>query len=224
MSCQSPVPFRDSVAPACGSHVRLKPSIWRGNKERSFVLHSTAKEKSLPLFSLEAIVMRQARLVVEAIIVFIAAMLWMSVEAKAQDAARETTGALPQETPASTAGNNADSGPTETTSSGMILVSKRAIAVLAGPSSSASVLYGFPAGRSFRLIGREAGFAQIQDLKSSATGWIDETTLAQSSPIPASSVSSEANQVRSNSHNGFGRTKTHNAKSGVPRHFWPGVQ
>jgi hypothetical protein len=79
----------------------------------------------------------------------------------------------------------------------MILVSKRAIAVLAGPSSSASVLYGFPAGRSFRLIGREAGFAHIQDLKSSATGWIDETALAQSSPVPASSVSSEANQVPS---------------------------
>jgi len=39
---------------------------------------------------------------------------------------------------------------------------------LASPSSSAPVLYGFPAGRPFRVIGRSAGFAHIQDLKSSA--------------------------------------------------------
>jgi hypothetical protein len=144
--------------------------------------------------------MRPARLGVEGIVVLIAAMCPMSVEAKAQDVTRETIGALPQETPASTTGNSGDTAgpavPTGTTGSGMILVSKRAIAVLAGPSSSASVLYGFPAGRSFRLIGREAGFAQIQDLKSSATGWIDETALAPS-PVPASSVSSEPNQVPS---------------------------
>ena len=36
-----------------------------------------------------------------------------------------------------------------------------------------------------------AGFAQIQDLKSSATGWIDETALAQSSPSEAVSAPSE---------------------------------
>ena len=49
---------------------------------------------------------------------------------------------------------------------------------LASPSSSAPVLYGFPAGRPFRVIGRSAGFAHIQDLKSSASGWIDEAALA----------------------------------------------
>jgi hypothetical protein len=62
---------------------------------------------------------------------------------------------------------------------GPIVVSKRPVKVLAGPSSSASVLYGFPAGRPFRLIGREAGFAHIQDLKSSATGWIESTAVAE---------------------------------------------
>ena len=72
-----------------------------------------------------------------------------------------------------------------------ILVTKRPVEVLAGPSSSASVLYGFPAGRPLRLIGRDAGFAQIQDLKSSATGWIDETALAQPSPSEAASAPSE---------------------------------
>ena len=43
--------------------------------------------------------------------------------------------------------------------SGMILVSRQPIGVLASPSSSAPVLYGFPAGRPFRVIGRSAGFA-----------------------------------------------------------------
>ena len=61
------------------------------------------------------------------------------------------------------------------------VVSKRPVQVLAGPSSSASVLYGFPAGRPFRLIGHEAGFAHIQDLKSSATGWIESTAVAETS-------------------------------------------
>jgi hypothetical protein len=64
---------------------------------------------------------------------------------------------------------------------GPIVVSKRPVQVLAGPSSSASVLYGFPAGRPFRLIGHEAGFAHIQDLKSSATGWIESTAVAETS-------------------------------------------
>jgi hypothetical protein len=67
--------------------------------------------------------------------------------------------------------------------SGMILVSRQPIGVLASPSSSAPVLYGFPAGRPFRVIGRSAGFAHIQDLKSSASGWIDEAALAPSAPV-----------------------------------------
>jgi hypothetical protein len=50
--------------------------------------------------------------------------------------------------------------------SGMILVSRRPVEVLASPSPSAPTMYGFPAGRPFRVIGRDGGFAQIQDLKS----------------------------------------------------------
>jgi hypothetical protein len=61
---------------------------------------------------------------------------------------------------------------------GPIVVSKRPVKVLAGPSFSSFVLYGFPAGRPFRLIGHEAGFAHIQDLKSSATGWIESAAVA----------------------------------------------
>jgi hypothetical protein len=43
-------------------------------------------------------------------------------------------------------------------------------------------MYGFPAGRPFRVIGREGGFVQIKDLKSSASGWIDEAALAAPPP------------------------------------------
>ena len=64
---------------------------------------------------------------------------------------------------------------------------------LASPSSSAPVLYGFPAGRPFRVIGRSAGFAHIQDLKSSASGWIDEAALA---PPPSAPVGSAPSQPK----------------------------
>jgi hypothetical protein len=61
---------------------------------------------------------------------------------------------------------------------GMILVSRKPVEVLAGPSASAPAMFGFPAGRPFRVIGREGSFVQIQDLRSSAQGWIDATALA----------------------------------------------
>jgi hypothetical protein len=75
---------------------------------------------------------------------------------------------------------------------GMILVSRKPVEVLASPSSSAPAMYGFPAGRPFRVIGREGGFAQIQDLKSGASGWIDEAALAPPPPrAPAVSAPSQ---------------------------------
>ena len=75
--------------------------------------------------------------------------------------------------------------------SDMILVTRRPIEVLAGPSPSAPALYGFPAGRPFRVIGRDGGFAHIQDLKSRASGWIDETALAPPPRVPAASAPSQ---------------------------------
>jgi hypothetical protein len=72
--------------------------------------------------------------------------------------------------------------------SGIILVAKQPVEVLASPSASAPALYGFPAGRPFRVIGREGGFAHIQDLKSSASGWIDEAVLARPPRDPAASA------------------------------------
>src|SRR5262245_1611623 len=75
--------------------------------------------------------------------------------------------------------------------SGIILVARLPVEVRASPSSSAPALYGFPAGRPFRVIGREGGFAHIQDLKSSASGWIDEVALAQPPDDPATSSSAQ---------------------------------
>ena len=75
----------------------------------------------------------------------------------------------------------------------MILVSRQPISVLASPSSSAPSTYGFPAGRSFRVIGHEGGFAPIQDVKSGASGWIDEAALT---PPPAGSAQSEPKSCR----------------------------
>src|SRR5262249_2438591 len=72
--------------------------------------------------------------------------------------------------------------------SGMILVSRQPIGLLASPSPSASVLYGFPAGRPFRVIGHDGGFAHIQDLKSSASGWIDEAALEGPPRVPVASA------------------------------------
>ncbi len=59
----------------------------------------------------------------------------------------------------------------------MILVSRKPVEMLAGPSASAPVMFGFPAGRRFRVIGREGGFVRIQDVTSKASGWIDEAAL-----------------------------------------------
>jgi hypothetical protein len=81
---------------------------------------------------------------------------------------------------------------------GMILVSRQPIAMLASPSSSAPTVYGFPAGRPFRVIGRDAGFAHIQDLKSNASGWIDEAALAPPPSAPAVSRPSQTNPVAVN--------------------------
>ena len=77
--------------------------------------------------------------------------------------------------------------------SGMILVSRQPIEVLASPSSSAPALYGFPAGRPFRVIGRDGGFVHIQDMKSSASGWIDEAAVT---PPPSAPVVSAPSQPK----------------------------
>ena len=119
------------------------------------------------------------------------ALFVMASQSVAQEATQETTGALPEATstpPVEERGVAVDQAPP---SSSMRFLTKAPVKVLASPSSSASVLYGFPPGRPVLLIGRDAGFAQIQDLNSGATGWIDENALEESAPSAAASVTSE---------------------------------
>jgi hypothetical protein len=113
-------------------------------------------------------------------------LLLVGGPATAQETVKAKTSSVSQQTAAPS-----QQEPTEPTGSGMILVAKRPIKLLASPSSSAVTLYGFPAGRRFRLIAQKPGFAQIQDLKSGATGWIDEASLGQSPQVPVASVPSE---------------------------------
>src|SRR5262245_59627748 len=56
-----------------------------------------------------------------------------------------------------------------------------------GVAGKSVLLRTCPAGRPFAVIGREGGFAHIQDLKSSASGWIDEAALAQPPMAPETS-------------------------------------
>jgi hypothetical protein len=110
-------------------------------------------------------------------------LLLVGGPATAQETVKAKTSSVSQQTAAPSQ--------QEPTGSGMILVAKRPIKLLASPSSSAVTLYGFPAGRRFRLIAQKPGFAQIQDLKSGATGWIDEASLGQPPQVPVASVPSE---------------------------------
>lgn len=100
--------------------------------------------------------------------------------------AEPTGGAVEEPQPAGATDEHAEQP--ELPGSDTILVSRQPVEVRASPSSSAPALYGFPAGRPFRVIGREGGFAHIQDLRSSANGWIDEAALAQPPRAPASSA------------------------------------
>lgn len=90
--------------------------------------------------------------------------------------------------------NNAvgQSEQTDLPGAGMILVARKPVQVLASPSASAPAMYGFPAGRPFRVIGRQGGFVQIKDLRSSASGWIEETALAAPPSAPAVARPSQA--------------------------------
>jgi len=93
---------------------------------------------------------------------------------QAGDAAEQTK---PKGDAAKQAGQAKQAGPA-LPGADMILVARKPVELLASPSASATVMFGFPAGRPFRVIGEEGGFAHIRDLKSGTTGWIDKAALA----------------------------------------------
>lgn len=121
----------------------------------------------------------------------------------ATSTAVETTGEPAPETPPATQeAATAPSEPVEQAGdaakqslpgAGVILVARKPVELLASPSPSAAVMFGFPAGRPFRVIGQEGGFAHIRDLKSGTTGWIDKAALAPPPPrAPAAAARSRA--------------------------------
>lgn len=107
--------------------------------------------------------------------------------------AEQTGEAVDQSQPAGEAVEQ--TGQAELPDAGMVLVSRQPVEVLSGPSATASVMYGFPAGRRFTVIGREGGFAQIKDVDSGASGWINEAALAPPPSTPAVSSPSQSRPV-----------------------------
>lgn len=90
--------------------------------------------------------------------------------------------AAPPAKPAEATGDTAQQTGDELPSSDMILVARRPVELLAEPSADATVMFGFPAGRPFRVIGEKDGFVEIRDEKSGANGWIDKSALAAPPP------------------------------------------
>lgn len=91
----------------------------------------------------------------------------------------EQTGEAVQQTGDQQAGDAAEPA---LPGSDMILVARRPVELLSEPSTDGAVMFGFPAGRPFRVIGEENGFVQIKDEKSGASGWIDKSALAAPPP------------------------------------------
>jgi len=87
--------------------------------------------------------------------------------------------------------------PLDETLAGKVLVSKRPVQVLAEPSESASAMFGFPAGRPFRAISKQDGYIRIQDVRSGASGWIEEAALAPAPTKPVAATPSSGSGSRS---------------------------
>jgi hypothetical protein len=86
--------------------------------------------------------------------------------------------------------------------SGKIVVSNSPIEILASPSASASAIYGFPAGRPFRVLGGDGdgNYVKVQDVRSGASGWIEEAALEPAPPpepraTPTASTTKPTNQA-----------------------------
>ena len=124
-------------------------------------------------------------------------LLFVSGHVAAQETVRAKSSPAAEQTTIAPANSDTESqgGPTAPAGSAMILVSKQPVKLLAGPSSSAPSMYGFPAGRRFRMIGEESGFAQLEDVKSGAKGWIDESALGQSPAVPLAAVPSQPKPI-----------------------------
>jgi hypothetical protein len=134
-------------------------------------------------------------------LLIVAGIFWMLDDAETgkDDFAAETVAVAPPDT---STGNEAAAPeivgePLDEAMAGKVLVSNRPVQVLAEPSASASAMFGFPAGRPFRPISRKDGFIRIQDVRSGASGWIEEAALAPAPTMPVEAAPSSAPTQRS---------------------------
>src|SRR5665811_811406 len=131
-------------------------------------------------------------------LIIVAGIFWVLDDEEAHEPAGETVAIAPPEpgaSPSEPAAKPEISGePLDEAMAGKVLVSRRPVQVLAEPSESASAMFGFPAGRPFRAISRKDGYIRIQDVRSGASGWIEEAALAPAPTKPVAVPSSGSRQ------------------------------
>ncbi|ODR96700.1 hypothetical protein AUC69_13945 [Methyloceanibacter superfactus] len=105
---------------------------------------------------------------------------------------------LPQRSPSvapmNIANAKTDSQPKTLAEAAAIQVAAKPAAVRAGPSADAPLLYGFPAGRELREIGRDGDFVRVADVESGAQGWVARSAL--SSSMLTASIAQESKPVK----------------------------
>jgi hypothetical protein len=136
----------------------------------------------------------------------VAGIFWVldDDEPAAEGAGAETVSVAPPdtETGALPAKPEISGEPVDAEMAGKVLISKRPVQVLSEPSPSASAMFGFPAGRPFRAISKKDGFIRIQDVRSGASGWIEEAALAPAPTAPVEAAPSSVSRSTASSGNG----------------------
>ncbi len=131
-------------------------------------------------------------------LIIVAGIFWVLDDDESHEPAGETVAVAPPEagaSPSEQAAKPEISGePLDEAMVGKVLVSRRPVQVLAEPSASASAMFGFPAGRPFRPLSRKDGYIRIQDVRSGASGWIEEAALAPAPTKPIAVPSSGSAQ------------------------------
>jgi hypothetical protein len=131
-------------------------------------------------------------------LIIVAGIFWVLDDQGSHETAGETVAVAPPDEGASPSGSapkpEISGEPLDETMAGKILVSNRPVQVLAEPSATASAMFGFPAGRPFRPISRKDGYIRIQDVRSGASGWIEEAALAPAPTRPIAVPSSGETQ------------------------------
>lgn len=129
-------------------------------------------------------------------LLIVAGIFWMidDEETASNEPVGETVAVAPPETTSATDQSKPEitGEPLDETLAGKVLVSNRPVQVLSAPSESASAMFGFPAGRPFRALSKQDGFVRIQDVRSGASGWIEEAALAPAPTRPVEVAPSPA--------------------------------